>query len=73
MWERYYRNNMADKTGQKLMAVLVRRFDYQGQYRAFSDVYADNESLMKRLFEMEDNNEIVKTSMTLARIHTTQT
>ena len=67
-----YHKVMADRSGKKLLCVLVKRLDYPEQFRAFSDLYTDNEALMKRLFEIDDDNEIIKTSITLARIHTTQ-
>jgi len=68
-----YNKVINDATGKNLLDIFVRRLDYQDQYRAFSDMYVDNEKLMQRLFEMSDDNEIIKASISLARIHTTQT
>lgn len=59
-------------SGKKLIEVLVKRLDYQEQYRAFSDIYIEYEKRMKQLFEMENDDEIIKTSIRLARIHTMQ-
>ena len=67
-----YRKVIDEERGRQLLAALTRRLEHTGlmeRRRAIADVYEDYSFLIKSLFDMSDDNEIVDACMALAKIH----
>ena len=64
-----YDRMKASKNGKKLLAMFARRLHSPDRERAFLYMYEDNQSLIESLFGMSDSEDIVRTSIALAEMH----
>ncbi|MCL2460704.1 MAG: hypothetical protein FWF19_05075 [Euryarchaeota archaeon] len=65
----------ATKPGKQLLDILARRLQRDEPRYAFADVFQDNVKLFREMFktgEDNDDNKLIDTAMSMARIHTTQ-
>ena len=65
----------ATKPGKQLLDILARRLQRDEPRPAFLDVFQDNAKVFREMFktgENDDDNKLVDTAMSMARIHTTQ-
>ena len=70
-----YEEILATKQGRNLLDILARRLQRDEPRNAFADVFFDNELIFRETFtvdENDDENKIIDTAMSMARIHTTQ-
>ena len=70
-----YRGVSATTKGRKLLNTLARRLQYDNPRSAILDIFIDDPHVFREVFTVgptDDDNDLVSTAMSMARIHTTQ-
>ena len=70
-----YQTVVRTAQGKRLLNVLARRLQYDNPRSAILDVFIDDPDTFREVFagkSSDDDNQLVTTAMTMARIHTTQ-